>query len=264
MNARSAEVPDWVRKLGITDRPSGQEQARASWNALISAGRRVLGTGMDYRVEHLVFSGFLARAQGLHEAAVAAIRADNPYAAFTLLRAYAENVAAILYVKDHPTQLDKFWRELRGPGVQIGRITNHAVSRFPGFKGIYGDLSRYAHPQALSMLASNQVVGDREVQWRSAPAFKSDHEAVIACAWVVELAQSTAQLLVEFAREFALLPGAPPGPAAGLQALHPPGEYVRVFPSGRARAGPIRQTNFQTACLAPQCRPATSGLAHGQ
>ena len=79
---------------------------RASWNALISAGRRVLGTGMDYRVEHLLLSGFLARAQGLHEGAVAAISADNPYAAFTLLRAYAENAAAILYVKDHPAQLE--------------------------------------------------------------------------------------------------------------------------------------------------------------
>jgi hypothetical protein len=75
-----AEGSDWMRKLGITNRLTGQKQARASWNLLISAGRQVLGSGMDYRVEHLVFSGFLARAQGLHEAAVAAIRTDNPYA----------------------------------------------------------------------------------------------------------------------------------------------------------------------------------------
>ena len=64
-------------------------------------------------MEHLVFSGFLARAQGFHEGAVAAIAADNPYAAFTLLRAYAENAAAILYVKDHPAQLERFWRDTR-------------------------------------------------------------------------------------------------------------------------------------------------------
>jgi len=49
-------VPQWVRDLGITDRLTGQERARASWNALISAGRKVLGTGMDYRVEHLLLS----------------------------------------------------------------------------------------------------------------------------------------------------------------------------------------------------------------
>jgi hypothetical protein len=162
---------------------------------------------MDYRVEHLVFSGFLARAQGLHEGAVAAIGADNPYAAFTLLRAYAENAAAILYVKDHPGQLDKFWRETRGPGVPIGRITNHAVNRFGGFRGIYSELSRYAHPQALSLLASHRVTEGRVVEWRSAPAFKSDPDAVMACAWVVELAEATAQLLKEFGAQFGLLAG---------------------------------------------------------
>jgi|GEM_PF-3269470 hypothetical protein len=34
------------------------------------------------------------------------IEAENPHAAFTLLRAYAENTAAILYAKDHPNLLD--------------------------------------------------------------------------------------------------------------------------------------------------------------
>jgi hypothetical protein len=166
---------------------------------------------MDYKVEqHLVFSGFLARAQGLHEGAVAAISADNPYAAFTLLRAYAENAAAILYVNDHPAQLERFWREPHGPGVSIGKITSHARGRFDGFKGIYSQLSQYAHPQALSLLASHRVVEGRVVQWSSAPAFKSDHDAVIACAWVVELAAATSNLLMEFAAEFGLLADPPP------------------------------------------------------
>ncbi len=201
------ELPDWIQKLGITDRLTGQERARVSWNALISAGRRVLGTELDYRVEHLVFSGFLARAQGLHEGAVAAISADNPYAAFTLLRACAENAAAILYVKDHPADLEKFWRDIRGPGVKLGKITNHAMNRFGGFKGIYSELSRYAHPQALSLLASNRVVEGQVIQWSSTPAFKSDHDAVMACVWVVELTEATSHLLVEFAAQFGLLAG---------------------------------------------------------
>ena len=202
-----AGLPDWIQELGITDRLTGQEQARASWSDLMSAGRRVLGTGLDYRVEHLVFSGFLARAQGLHEGAVAAISAGNPYAAFTLLRAYAENAAAILYVKDHPAELEKFWRDLRGPGVKIEKITSHAMSRFGGFKGIYSDLSKYADPQALSLLASNRVIEGGVIQWSSAPAFKSDHDAVMACVWVVELAEATSHLLVEFAAQFGLLAG---------------------------------------------------------
>jgi hypothetical protein len=199
-------LSDWIQHLGITDRATGQEQARASWDLLIAAGRRVLGTGLDFRVEHLVFSGFLARAQGFHEGAVAAIIADNPYAAFTLLRAYAENAASILYVKDHPAELEKFWRDTSGPGVKIGKITNYALSRFDGFKGVYSELSRYAHPQALSLLASSRIAEGEMIHWSSAPAFKSDHDAVMACAWVVELAEATSHLLVEFGGQFRLLP----------------------------------------------------------
>jgi hypothetical protein len=98
-------------------------------------------------------------------------------------------------------------RDTRGPGVQIGRITNHAVSRFGGFKDTYSELSRYAHPKALSLLASSRVVEGGVLQWSSAPAFKADHDAVMACAWVVELAEATSHLLVEFAAQFGLLPG---------------------------------------------------------
>jgi hypothetical protein len=206
-SAADVGVPAWIEGLGITDRLTGQERARASWDALISAGRRVLGTGPDYRVEHLVFSGLLARAQGFHEGAVAAISADNPYAAFTLLHAYAENAAAILYVKDHPAELERFWRDTRGSGVPIDEITNHAMSRFRGFKGIYSELSKYAHPHALSLLASSRVIKGRIVQWSSAPTFKSDQDAVMACVWVAELAEATSHLLEEFAARFDLLAG---------------------------------------------------------
>jgi hypothetical protein len=46
---------------------------------------------------------------------------------------------------------------------------------------------------------------DRTVQWASAPAFKSDQDAILACAWVVEMAVATSHLLVEFADRFGLL-----------------------------------------------------------
>jgi hypothetical protein len=198
-------VPAWIENLGITDRLTGQERAQASRDALISAGRRVFGSDLDYRVEHLVFSGFLARAQGFHEGTVVAIAADNPYAAFTLLRAYAENAAAILYLKDHPAQLDRFWRDIRGAGVPIDEITDYAMNRFRGFRGIYLELTKYAHPHALSLFASSRVIEGRLVEWSSVPTFKSDHDAVMACVWVVELADATSHLLKEFAAQFELL-----------------------------------------------------------
>lgn len=198
-------VPAWIEELGITDRLTGQERARASLDALILTGRKVLGTSLDYRAAHLVFSGFLARAQGFHEGTVAAINADNPYAAFTLLRAYAENAAAILYVKDHPAALERFWGDTRRPNVTIHEIITYATTRFRGFKGIYSELNKYVHPHALSLLASSRVIEGRIVQWSSVPTFKSDHDAVIACVWAVELAEATSHLLTEFATQFELL-----------------------------------------------------------
>lgn len=83
---------------------------------------RALGPRLGCRLPACSPWGFLARAQGLHEAVVAAIKADNPYAAFTLLRPYAENAAAILYMTDKPETLERFWRG--EPHVAIGRITN--------------------------------------------------------------------------------------------------------------------------------------------
>jgi hypothetical protein len=183
--------------LHITDRVSGIERARDARESLLDAGRHVLGsTQGDYTTGHLVFSGFLARAQGLHEGTVAAIEQNNPYAAFTLLRSYSENAAAVLYLKDHPELLDRFWK---GPNLPIGKITNYAVKRFDGFKPIYAQLSDYAHPASRSMLNSFKIKSeDRLLEWRSSPAFRSEHELMIACGWTVELAVATSHLLVEY------------------------------------------------------------------
>jgi hypothetical protein len=191
----------FLADLGITDRVTGLARARASRERLLKAGKHVLGSLQgDYTVEVMIFSGFLARAQGFHEGTVAAIEADNPYAAFTLLRAYAENAAGILYLKDNPTTLDQFWRPGTRP-VPIGKITNHAEKRFQGFRPIYSQLSGFAHPVARSMLTSHRIAGEdqRRVEWRSAPSFRRDDDAMVAYGWTVELATATAHLLVEWA-----------------------------------------------------------------
>ena len=101
--------------------------------------------------------------------------------------------------KDNPTRLDQFWRPEKPP-VSIGKMTNHA-KRFAGFQPIYSELSEYAYPCSLSMLASHRITGEdkRTVQWRSAPSFRSGNDARVACGWTVELATATAHLLVELA-----------------------------------------------------------------
>jgi len=202
----------WLADLGITDRITGLDRARASRELLLEAGRHVLPAVQDYTISVFIFSGFLARAQGFHEGTVAAIEADNPYASFSLLRSYSENAAGILYLKDHPTTLDQFWRPGARP-VSIGRITNYADKRFPGSRPIYSELSEYAHPGSLSMVASHRIRDDdsRIVEWRSAPSFHSHNDATVACGWTVELATATAHLLV--------------GLAAGWPRAHDPDEH---------------------------------------
>jgi hypothetical protein len=206
-DAPTGDTSDWIAKLGIVDRATGHATATAARERLIAAGRKVLGlTARSWTTELFVFSGLLARAQGLHEGSVAAIGADNPFAAFPLLRSYAENAAAVLYVTDNPGQLDRFWRDRDGPGVKVGRLTNHADTRFAGFRHIYAELSRYAHPMALSLLASMRLEEPDQFVWSSSPSFRSESDALTAYAWTVELSEANSHLLVEYGDAFGLTP----------------------------------------------------------
>jgi hypothetical protein len=212
---------DWIEDLGIRDAASGAAAARAARERILEPARRVLGSSADVTVLTVVFQGFVARAQCLHEGAVQMVDAENPHAAFTLLRAYAENAAGLLYAKDHPNMAEQWW-DTEGYGIAVGRMTNHARTRFDGFKGIYDGLSKYAHPQAKGLLASSSVTDDSgALRWQSAPHFKRPEEQLLAYAWVVELAEATRHLLYEFAQRYQLgyfagqsddLEGPPPQP----------------------------------------------------
>jgi hypothetical protein len=188
---------------GIRDAASGAAAARAARERILEPARRVLGTSEEATVRPVIFSGFVARAQCLHEAATQMIEAENPHAAFTLLRAYAENTAGILYAKDHPNRVDHFW-DTEGHGVKIGTITNYADKRFEGFKGIYDQLSKFAHPHALGVLASSSITDDYTLRWSSAPHFKRPEDQLTAHGWVVELAEGSRHLLYEFAQRYEL------------------------------------------------------------
>jgi hypothetical protein len=106
-------------------RPGDGERAKAAdaRERLLAPGRRVLRGQRDVTPTLVVFQGFLARAQALHESSVTAIEAGNPVAAFTLLRAHAENAAGILFAKDHPQRVGSFWVAPGTRPVKIGQIT---------------------------------------------------------------------------------------------------------------------------------------------
>lgn len=194
---------DWIEALGIYDAESGLVAAKEAREKILRPARRVLESSEHLTIRLMVFQGFVARAQALHESSTQMIYAENPHASFTLLRAYAENAAGILYAKDHPDRVDKFW-DIDGYGIKIGTITNYARTRFQGFKAIYDQLSQFAHPQALGILSSASVSDDKKLNWSSVPHFKRPEEQVLAYAWVVELAEATRHLLYEFAHRYRL------------------------------------------------------------
>ncbi|HET7072852.1 MAG TPA: tyrosine-type recombinase/integrase [Mycobacterium sp.] len=76
-------VPAWVQAHGITDRDTGIAAARASRQPLIDAGANAFDGGQGFSTAVALLGGLVTRGIGLHEGAVAALGADNPFAAFT-------------------------------------------------------------------------------------------------------------------------------------------------------------------------------------
>ncbi|OHU42058.1 hypothetical protein BKG80_03715 [Mycobacteroides chelonae] len=194
-------VADWLLRLGSEDRASAILIARQSRDQLDKAAKYALRSLGTLTNASLLVMGLTTRAQGLHRAAIEAVEADNPYASFTLIRAYAENAAAALYAVEKPDKID----DLLGLGtsIAIGKITNHAnqgSKRFGAFRGIYSQLSEYAHPTSRSLFASSKLAGGAEFHWASIPAFEFESDVLTACGWIVELATSNANLLAELGR----------------------------------------------------------------
>lgn len=191
---------DLLVRCGITDEESGRAAAIAAREDILSVARTVISSG-DITMDHIIVAGIVARSQSLHEGSVAAIEANNPHAAFTLLRAYAEQCAAVQYMTDHPAKAERLWNDVEGYGVKIGAITNYAQSsgRMANFREIYNQLSKYAHPSSAAHFASMRVGEDRSFSWQSAPRFKRDEERLIAYAWCVEFARATNVFAFEFA-----------------------------------------------------------------
>jgi len=198
-NAASKPVPTWVQAHGIIDRPTGIEKAHASRQLLVDAATNAFGRNQQWTTAVMLLSGLVTRGIGLHDAAVAALEADNPFAAFTLIRSYAENAAGILYAADHPNKVDRVLG-LDGHPLSVGKLTAHAnrSPRFGGFKAVYSELSEYAHPLSKSIAASMAINGNK-FRWSATPAFRAGNDFLMACAWIVELANANSDLIVEFA-----------------------------------------------------------------
>lgn len=189
-------VAKWITALGISRRRN--RQRRCIGGARAPACRRSARAwhGGELHDGARRLPGLDGASPGAPRGCAGCHRRGQPLRAFTLIRAYAESTAAILYVTDHPAQLNNLWRG-DGHGIKIGKITNHAETRLEAFRDVYGELSSYAHPASKSLLASMRVAETSTVQWRSAPTFKSEADRIVAYAWIRELAEVSSHLLVE-------------------------------------------------------------------
>jgi hypothetical protein len=193
--------------LGMPDLPTAMDKVEGSLGQFRAGAREALEMFDELTTEAVIVMGLVARAQSLHKGITHAIRGQNPHVAFTLLRAYAENAAAISYIGDYPESVRRF---LGDHPIPIGRMTNAAGKHFGGFSAVYRNLSEYAHPAWRAVVASHQVINEAEgaarLAWQSAPRFKSEGDALMACAWVWELTEAHEHLLL---RTAAILAGAP-------------------------------------------------------
>lgn len=191
---------DLLAKYGVRDEASGRANAEQAREYLLTVATSVVQEGA-FTIDHLIVAGMVTRAQSLHEAALGAVNADNPHAAFTLLRAYIEQCAAALYLTEHPDKAERLWNDFEGHGVPIGRITGYAdrSGRFRHFRRVYDQLSKYAHPSSISHFAGMRMEDRNHFTFQTAPRFKRDEEKLVAYAWLIEFAYIIHVFLFEYA-----------------------------------------------------------------
>jgi hypothetical protein len=223
--AASGPEAGWIADLGISDRPSGHAAATGAHQWLVNTGEEVHAHApATWTMEWMVFSGLLTRAYGCHRGALAAADADNPYAAFPVLRSYAENAAVLLWCRDKHASLTGTWFYPSGALTDIGKLVAHAERTHPGFRQMYAELSKYAHPGAASIMVSTRNVSGTRFDWHDQPRFGSESDALVAYAWCVRLAEINAVAMLEFAQALGMIrhdPWAGDGAESGAA---PPGQ----------------------------------------
>jgi len=192
-----------IASRGIHDRASAIERAIISRNALFTASRTGLQSGFTADPSFLALLGLLTRSQAFHDGALDAVLKDNPFAAATLIRAYSETVAALLWIQAKPRDLLNFSHTaLKRDAISIGRLTSFARTQSAGFKGIYDQLSGFAHPTSAGGLSGvKSVAEDGTTTWQSQASFHADDDVILMCFWILELAEVAGGLLIEIFTE---------------------------------------------------------------
>ena len=193
-----SDPPDYslALKYGITDRASGIAKATEARVRMTDLAARVFGDKQELDVPRMTLMSLLTRAQAFHDGTLDAARSDNPFASFTLLRSYAENAAILIRVSEKQGEIRPLY-----PGApveqkfSIGKLLAYAENGSGGFAGIYSQLSGFAHPSAATALSGWRTTDEHSlVSWKSTPRFKTEGDFMLACVWLIELADANAQL----------------------------------------------------------------------
>lgn len=189
---------------GFQDREAAFRRAREGVDRYTEIARNAMATSTSMSLAHMAFMAFVARARGLHEAAVREIGNENPHAVFPLLRGMAELAAIVMYTNLKPAYIKTV--------VGVGPTKHHKKSfqamfdalkkEAPGLKNAYESLSDYSHMGHSAIANSVTPVDDEthEVQWTDRPHWRSANDFRVACAQTEELVEMLVDSLQEFGR----------------------------------------------------------------
>ena len=135
------------------------------------------------------------------------IESSNPHATMTLLRQFAETVAMTFYVADHPTYVKVLMT--RPNETKKGSANRKSVQALVNYMDtnhteqfaiVYAELCEMAHFGTVALWSSHQARDNEDGtfgwSWSSTPAWKSEREALVCCAQLLELSDGMNSALI--------------------------------------------------------------------
>lgn len=201
------EIPlDLSRVPSVTE---GLADAAARDRAFADLARESLGEGTLF-LSHLPLMSFINRAISLHRGIVAAVKAENPHAAFTLLRAYLELTVLVYYLDSDYEYLNALTQPMselpRNTRKSFRDLFEFAAPDMPGVRTVYAVLNEMAHfgSTALwhpfSLDEADPAAGTLgTLAFSTGPHWKKPDDARIALAMLREADEVTLAVLRLFA-----------------------------------------------------------------
>ena len=177
------------KSRGLTDRTTAIAEARRYGRSSLDLVTEFIPGDMTKST--LALMALIERWQAFHLGSIDAIEASNPLAAMTLIRSYAENAAAILWIWERPADLSKLFIGAERDKFAIGRLVANAQKHAPGFSELYQQLSDAAHPSGAGAYQSIRLDPENvgSFGWTSHPRFRDEQDALWALLWVIEICE---------------------------------------------------------------------------